>query len=186
MPTTLILLFHPDLNRSHANAALASVAARMPGVEVVDMYALYRHTELDVGREVERLLNADRLVLQFPVHWYAPPALLQSWKDAVLTRMFYQAYDSEGCRFSGTPLWVVATAGNTPEAYSPEGVNRFALEELLRPLQAVAHRCGLPWATPFLVYQANTLGVAELADQAQQYLGDLQQWIANTPPAANG
>lgn len=41
MTKTLILLFHPDLAHSKANAALAAAAAKLPAVELVDMQAIY-------------------------------------------------------------------------------------------------------------------------------------------------
>lgn len=176
MSDTVVLLFHPCLSKSRANAALAAAAARVPGVEVVDMQALYGHAPMDADVEVQRLLAAKRVVLQFPVQWYAPPALLQTWKDAVLTRMFYMAYEAEGRQLEGTPLLVVATAGNDLAAYGPGGTNLFPLAELLNPLKATANRCGLPWTEPWLVYRANKLDAASLAQVTTQYADYLQVW----------
>lgn len=176
MSKTLILLFHPDLNRSRANAALAGAAARLPGVEVADMYALYPDGAIDADREVARLLSADRIVLQFPIQWYATPPLLQAWKDAVLTRMFYITYPTEGRLLEGKPLLVVATAGNVPEAYQRGGANKFTMEELLRPLEATAHRCSLPWQAPFLVYRADKLDDLSLHSAAKDYAAILETW----------
>lgn len=177
-PKSLILLFHPGLLPSKANAALAAAAASLPNVEVVDMYALYPTGTVDADAEVARLLAAERIVLQFPIHWYAPPPLLQAWQNAVLTRMFYILYEAEGRRLEGTPLMVAATAGNTPEAYEPDGQNLFPLAELLRPLQAMANRCGLPWAEPFLTYRADKLDETELAAAAEAYATRLRTWAS--------
>lgn len=176
MSKTLILLFHPDLNRSRANAALAGAAARLPGIEVADMYAFYPDGAIDADREVARLLSADRIVLQFPIQWYATPPLLQAWKDAVLTRMFYIAYPTEGRLLEGKPLLVVATAGNVPEAYQRGGANKFTMEELLRPLEATAHRCSLLWQAPFLVYRADKLDDLSLHGAAKDYAAILETW----------
>jgi putative NADPH-quinone reductase len=180
MVDTLVLLFHPCLAKSKANAALIQAAATVPGVEVVDMYALYGHAPLDTEAEVQRLLQARRVVLQFPVQWCAPPALLQTWKDAVLTRMVYIAYAQEGKLLEGTPLMVAATAGNVAAAYGPDGVNLFPLAELLRPLTATAHRCGLPWAEPFLLYEVGKLDAVALQAQAERYAAQLAGWMAHT------
>ena len=184
MTKTLILLFHRDLSQSRANAALAAAAAGIPGVEVVDMQALYPDgLELfrDGEREAARLLSADRLVLQFPIQWYAIPALLKSWQDAVLTRMFYLAYEQEGRQLEGTPLLIAATAGNVPEAYMPGGRNMFPMIELMAPLRASAHRCGLGWSDPFIVYAADKLSPEALAEAATSYASALESWIAATP-----
>lgn len=183
MTKTLILAFHPDLARSRANAAMLGAAARLPDVEIADLYGLYPDGRIDADREVARLLSADRVVLQFPVQWYATPALLKAWQDLILTRMFYLAYDAEGRRLEGAPLLVAATAGNTPEAYGPGGMNLYPLDDLLKPLRATANRCGLPWTEPFLAYRANRLSDGEIADLAMRYAGRLSAWIAATPRA---
>ena len=178
---TLILVFHPALARSKANAALADAAAALPDTDVVDMQALYPDGVVDADREVTRLLAADRIVLQFPIYWYSTPPLLKAWQDAVLTRMYYIAYETEGRRLKGTPILVVATAGNQPEAYSPTGRNLFPLETLLSPLQATAYRCGLPWASPFLVYRSGALTDAERAEAAELYAARIEDWRCEMP-----
>ena len=81
MTKALILLFHRDLAQSKANAALSAAAAGLPGVEIVDMQALYPDgidMFRDGEREAARLLGADRIVLQFPVQWYSTPALVKA------------------------------------------------------------------------------------------------------------
>lgn len=184
MPKTLILLFHRDLSASRANAALAAAADSLPGVDVIDMAALYPDG-IDMVRDGEceaaRLLSADRIVLQFPIQWYSTPALLKAWQDAVLTRMFYLAYEQEGRLLEGTPLMIAATAGNVPEAYRPDGRNLFPMIDLLAPLRATAHRCGLGWSAPFIVYQADKLSPEALGQAAADYEAALAGWIAATP-----
>lgn len=182
MQRTLILAFHPDLNRSRANRAMLDAAAAVDGVEVVDMQHLYPTGHIDTDAEVHRLLQADRIVLQFPVQWYAAPALLKQWLDDVFTRMYYLRYTDEGQHLEGTPLMVAATAGNLAEAYGPEGVNLYPLAALLRPLEATAHRCKLPYATPFLAYRANKLDAAEQQALATAYRAHLLAWMHH--PAA--
>ncbi len=184
MIQTLILLFHPDLARSKANAALQAAAGTIPGVEVVDMYARYPggHIDMhtDAAAEARALLAADRIVLQFPIQWYSTPALLKAWQDAVLTRMYYIHAATEGERLAGTPLMIAATAGNTPEAYGPGGANHFSMDDLLSPLKATALRCGLPWHAPHLVFRADRLEPVELAAAQDSYVRALADFIAAT------
>ena len=186
MSKTLILLFHPDLSRSRANAALLRAAARRPHVGFIDMQALYPHgidMVRDGEREAERLLHADRIVLQFPIQWYSTPPLMKAWQDAVLTRMFYLAYETEGRLLEGTPVMIAATAGNVPDAYRPGGRNMFTMEALLAPLRATAHRCGLGWAQPFILYRADKLSDETLEEAGQRYAAQLGTWIARTSHA---
>lgn len=178
MTRTLILIFHPNLAASRANRALHDAALGVPGVTIVDMSALYPDGRIDVDAEVARLMEADRLILQFPVQWYSTPPLLKAWQDAVLTRMVYLAPQTEGVRLVGMPLLVVATAGNVREAYGPGGANLFLLRDLLRPLQATAHRCGFQWTDPHLVYEANRSGPDILAQEGRLYAERISGWDA--------
>ena len=183
MTKTLVLLFHPDLEHSKANAALARKAQTLPEVELLNMQDIYPEgidIHRDGEREAVRLLEADRIVLQFPVQWYSTPPLLKAWQDAVLTRMFYIAYETEGRHLEGTPLLVAATAGNTAEAYRPGGSNMFAIADMFTPLRATANRCGLIWADPFVIYRADKLSAAEIEAAGQHYAGALTNWIANS------
>jgi glutathione-regulated potassium-efflux system ancillary protein KefG len=186
MSRTLILLFHPDPRRSRANAALASAAAELPGVELVAMAATYPNgidLMRDGEREAARLLSADRIVLQFPLQWYATPPLLKAWQDAVLTRMFYVAYDVEGRRLEGTPLMLAVTAGNKAEAYRRGGRNMFAMMDVLTPLRATAHRCGLTFAEPHVLYEADKLPAEALKAAGSAYAAALARWIDETSQA---
>jgi putative NADPH-quinone reductase len=178
---TLILLFHPDIERSKANAALQAAAGSIPGVQVVDLQARYPGGLIDAEAEAQALLAADRIVLQFPIQWYATPALLKAWQDAVLTRMYYIHADTEGDKLAGTPLMIAATAGNTEAAYRRDGANHFTMDELLAPLKATALRCGLPWHAPHLIFQANKLEPAELVAIKDSFVRALQDFIAATP-----
>lgn len=182
-PKTLILLFHPDIAHSRANAALVEAAARLPGVEVADLHALYPEGDIDEDAEVARLLSAERIVLQFPLQWYSTPPLLKAWQDRILTRMFYIDYATEGRRLEGKPIILAVTAGNTAEAYAPGGRNLYPLTELLRPLEVTANRCGLPWTEPFIVLEANKLDASALAREADRYVARLRTWIAPPAPA---
>jgi putative NADPH-quinone reductase len=188
MSRTLILLFHRDIAKSSANRALRDCAATLPGVEVVDMQSLYPEGIIDVATdaadEVQRLLSADRIILQFPIQWYATPALLKTWQDSVLTRMFYIFPEDEGDRLTGTPLMIAATAGNNPGAYGPGGANRFTIEEIFVPLRATAHRCGLPWHEPYVVFTADKLDEAGLVEAAEGYASAIEKFIAATRSAS--
>jgi putative NADPH-quinone reductase len=178
--STLVLNFHPDPTSSRANAALADAARRFPGVSVREIATLYASRAVDPQAEARRLLAADRIVLLFPVQWYAPPATFKAWADAVLTRMYYVAYEVEGRRMEGKPLLVAATVGTGPEDYGRSGRSLYPLEVLLRPLEAIAHRCGLVWSKPFLLYRAGRLEPRELTEAGEAFVRRLREWDRET------
>lgn len=180
MSKTLILLFHPNIARSSANMALSAAASEIDDVEVFDVQRAYPNGVIDTDAEVDRLLAADRLVLQYPMHWYATPSILKEWLDAVLTRLFYINYESEGRRLQGMPVMVSVTAGNTSDAYSEGGRNMFTMVELLAPMRATAHRCDLVWSSPFILYRANQLSLDELKAEGARYVEAIKSWIASS------
>lgn len=182
MQNTLVLVFHPNLTQSKANQQLVNKlqqeqeGQQQRKYQIIDMYQLYPDGIIDVTAETQRLLSCSRLILQFPVFWYSTPPLLKAWQDAVLTPMYYLNYATEGALLQGLPVLLAATAGNTVEAYSPQGSNRYALEQLFIPLQATAHRCGWVWHSPFVLYQAHKATADILASEAELYLDYLRQW----------
>ncbi|WP_042249768.1 NAD(P)H-dependent oxidoreductase [Paracoccus sp. PAMC 22219] len=186
MTQTLVLVFHPDLSRSHANAALASAARTVPGVTVIDMTATRADGGVsfsDADAQAAMLMAADRIVLQFPLHWYSTPPLLKAWQDAVLTRMVYLAPEEEGRHLRRKPLMLAVTAGNKASAYRPGGANLMPLTDLLAPLWATANRCGLVMDAPFFLYEADRLTPAERDAAAGDYATALERWISATTPA---
>ncbi|MBM1690633.1 NAD(P)H-dependent oxidoreductase [Sulfitobacter geojensis] len=187
MTKTLLLMFHRDIEKSVANAALFRAAQGIEGVTAIDMQARYPDGHIDMftdaAADAQLLLGADRIVLQFPVQWYATPSILKAWQDAVLTRMYYMFPKDEGARLAGTPLMLAATLGNVAEAYTRSGQNHYSVDEIFIPLKAMAHRCGLPWHAPHLTFSADKLDDAALAAAAQSYTRALQAFIA-TPRVA--
>lgn len=182
MTKTLLLMFHRDIEKSVANAALFRAAQGIEGVSAIDVQARYPDGHIDMFTDAETdaqlLMDADHIVLQFPVQWYATPSILKAWQDAVLTRMYYVFPQDEGERLAGTPLMVAATLANVAEAYTRSGQNHYSVDEIFTPLKAMAHRCGLPWHTPHLTFSADKLDDAALAAAAQSYTRTLQAFIA--------
>ena len=96
----------------------------------------------DVVEEQRKLATADLLVLQFPLWWYGPPAILKGWFDRVLTNGFaYGPTDPE----TGLPLrygegllagrraLVIVTAGEDDRSIGSRGISG-DIDSLLFPL----------------------------------------------------
>lgn len=77
----------------------------------------------EVAREQALLLNADCLMLQFPIWWGGPPAMLKGWIDKVSA---YGLAYVDGTRFErglfqGRRALVSVTTGGTPRRFTDEG-----------------------------------------------------------------
>ncbi len=176
----LLVLAHPALHRSRANAALLDAARSRPEITLHDLYQAYPDFLIDVEAEQKRLLDHRLIILQFPMYWYSTPALLKEWLDMVWLHGF--AYGSQGTRLRGKTMLVAVTAGGDDAAYRPGGMNRFSMTEFLRPLEATAHLCGLSWAEPFILHDSIQMNDAERQAAAQAYGAHLATAIAAARP----
>lgn len=166
--TTSLILAHPNFAASTANRALLDAVRDLPDIEVADLHALYPDGTIDPEAETDRLLAADRLVLQFPMYWYSTPPILKQWQDSVLTPMLYVRPDI-GARLKGLPLRIATTLSGEPEAYREDGRVGFTVPQLLAPLHATARRAGLVWETPFVVHDMRNPTPGALARHASRY-----------------
>ncbi|MEJ7137356.1 NAD(P)H-dependent oxidoreductase [Amphibiibacter pelophylacis] len=150
-----LLMAHPGLRQSRANAALwqATAALDAAGIDRCDLYAQYPDYDIDVAQEQAALEAAHTLVWQYPIHWYGLPPLLQLWLDEVLT--YGWAYGPGGQALAGKRLQLIVTAGGTPQAYSAQGTHGRAFEDFLAPAQATARLCGMLWQPPLLLLDAH-------------------------------
>src|SRR5262245_27525373 len=77
----------------------------------------------DVAGELDKVLAADLVILQFPLWWFGPPAMLKGWIDRVFV---YGGLYSSGRRHDrgvcrGKRALVCVTAGSSEAACSPDG-----------------------------------------------------------------
>ena len=166
---TLVLVAHPDLKSSRITAHLADAIRGMDNITVRDLSADSPDRKFDVAREQELLREHDTIVWQFPWHWYSVPGVLKEWMDQVLTYGF--AYGAEGDALHGKRLQLVLSTGGPESSYAPAGHNRFTMSELLRPLEATAHLCGLEMAEPLILHSAPRTSPEELAEHSVRYRG---------------
>ncbi len=163
----LVVMAHPALERSRANRALLRAAQAAPGVEVRDLYELYPDFAIDVAAEQAALREADAVVLQYPIYWYAPPALLKEWLDVVWLHGF--AYGRGGDALKGKRLLVACTTGGGPEAYDPKGMHGYPIEMFLKAMHQTAVLCGMGWERPFILHGAAVKTPAALAAEAERF-----------------
>ena len=82
-----------------------------------------RTVPTDVAAEIERLDRADLLILQYPMWWHLPPAILKGWLDRVF--IYGDVYTSkqrfENGRYHGKRAMLSVTVGTSPETYHFNG-----------------------------------------------------------------
>jgi putative NADPH-quinone reductase len=176
MKNLLIIQSHSHISKSQANKAMINEVRNIDGVCVHHLEATYPDGKIDIAREAQLLIESQRYVLQFPINWYSTPPLLKAWQDEVLTQMFYIKHEM-GALIQGRSVMVAATAGNNPEAYGPNRVNLFPLEDLLKPLHATANRCGLKWHKPFLTYSNNRASAEKIAEDSALYFKRIKEFM---------
>jgi NAD(P)H dehydrogenase (quinone) len=98
-------------------------------------------------QEIRKLERCDLLVFNFPLWWFAMPAILKGWVDRVFAmRRIYgdgKLYEN-GLGRATRRAMVIVTTGGGPDAYGGYGVNP-SLESVLTPIQH-----GIFWFNGFL------------------------------------
>lgn len=163
--STALIVGHPDLTASRANAALTRAACSSPFVDVRVLSHLYPHGAIDVAAEQAALESADDIVLLYPTYWYSPPAQLKRWLDDVLVRGWAYGTGRPGA-LAGKTLRVVTTTGGDEAGYGQGGLHSFAYDAILAPMKATSHRLGMSWREPLVVH-----GVRDLDDAALEAAG---------------
>ncbi len=169
---TLVINGHNDLSTSRINKAwLAELAAHHPEITVHNLCEANTHCNFDVAKEQKLLLEHDRVVFMFPVHWYGPTSLLHRWIEQVLAYGF--AYGEGGDKVAGKELMLVMSLGGPQEAYTTTGSNGYSVEEFLAPMIATAkfvRMTMLPMYKLFNIFMLDEVAVAESAKAVAKHI----------------
>ncbi|MCI6279064.1 MAG: NAD(P)H-dependent oxidoreductase [Porphyromonas sp.] len=115
---TLVVVGHPNLGKSLVNRAWRETAIALPDEDVLvhTLADTVSRGLFDVAEEQRLLVAADRLILQFPLWWYMPPAVLKKWMDTVWTEGF--AYGEGGDKLRHLRIDVAVSCGAPEVAFS--------------------------------------------------------------------
>ena len=77
----------------------------------------------DVQRHLQLLQAADLVILQFPLWWFAPPAILKGWLDRVLVYgpMYNSRLRHEHGAMRGKRALLSVTTGSSARAFAGDG-----------------------------------------------------------------
>ncbi|MGS2805902.1 NAD(P)H-dependent oxidoreductase [Nocardia sp. MW-W600-9] len=149
---TLVIVAHPNLAESRANATRLAEIEDLGNVTVHDLYQTYPDLDIDVAREQQLLRDHDTVVLQFPLYWYSVTPALKAWFDAVLTHGFAFSFDGSATALAGKKAWLAVSVGSTLETYTPEGLARRSLDEYLAPVVQTLEFCHFDYQGVHAVY----------------------------------
>jgi NAD(P)H dehydrogenase (quinone) len=108
----------------------------------------------EVRREIERLMAADLLILQFPMWWWSVPAILKGWMDRVfafgVTYGPGRTWDNGVMR--GRRAMLSFTTSAPAETFLPDGKNG-DMERILWPIHGgLLGVCGYDVLPPFIAH----------------------------------
>ena len=141
----LILVAHPDLVASKANAAMLQQIKDLDFVQAINIY----EAPFEPASYIEAFREANHIVFQFPFYWASAPHLLKKWCDEIFGAV------TADVDIKGKTLTIATTTGSEYEAYRSGGRNMYTMDELLRPYQVLAVHSGMVWQTPFVLYGAS-------------------------------
>jgi NAD(P)H dehydrogenase (quinone) len=144
----------------------------------------------DVIEEQRKLAAAELLVLQFPLWWYGPPAILKGWIDRVLTNGFaYGDMDPElgvprrygDGGLTGRRALVVVTVGEDERSIGERGISG-DLDSLLFPLtHGALWYVGIETLDLHVVYDADGLDAAGVDREAERLRARIAGLDSETP-----
>ena len=145
----------------------------------------------DVKTEIDKLLWADVLILQFPLWWFSMPAILKGWVDRVFAYGFAYGVGEHNDRrwgdrygegtLAGKRAMLIVTAGGRDTHYAPRGVNG-PIDDLLFPINhGILYYPGYDVLPPFVAYQVDSLDAAGFAVEAEG-LRERMRTLATTSP----
>jgi len=125
----------------------------------------------DISTEIDRLLQADLLILQFPMWWFSMPAILKGWVDRVFA--FGSAYDfgqtwEEGV-FTGRRAMLSVSTSAPAAAFAPDGRNG-DIERVLWPIHAgILGIVGYTVMPPFVAHGIPFIGEDAMNAELDRY-----------------
>ncbi len=167
MKNILIVLAHPDMERSRINKALIQAVKEKDGLIISDLYHKYPDFNIDVTAEQSLLAGAAVIILQYPFYWYSCPPMLKQWMDKILLPGF--AYGKNGGSLAGKLLLCAVSADGTMAGYQKNGYNFYTMNDLLRPVELTAKFCKMHYCDPFVVYDTDNITNGELHEITAGY-----------------
>jgi len=135
----------------------------------------------DILAEQDKVAAAELIVFQFPLWWYAPPAILKGWFDRVLSNGFAYAdglYFEQGL-LRGKQALLSITTGATREELDADAGHTGTLTEVLRPVAGgVIAFTGMTALPPFVSHAPASMAPSARVAELQRLAHHLQALAA--------
>jgi NAD(P)H dehydrogenase (quinone) len=125
----------------------------------------------DLQREIDRVLAADLLILQFPLWWYSLPGLLKGWIDRVFAfgALYGPGRTWDNGVMRGRRALLSFTTSAPASTFLPDGKNG-DMARILWPIHAgVFGVCGYDVLPPFIAHSVGFVDDAARAALLAQY-----------------
>lgn len=129
MKKALIILAHPNIEKSIANKKWKEEAEKNSDIIVHNIYEVYPDGKINIENELALLAETGSLILQFPMQWFNCPSLLKEWMDKVFMAAHYT--DKEEKILAGKKIGLAVSTGGTKERY--DGTYEVKLADVLKP-----------------------------------------------------
>ena len=146
---------HLSIENSVINRTMRDAVRDLPQVDFRDLHELYPDFFINTATEQAILRNADLIVFQHPIYWYAAPAIFKHFMDTVLLQGF--AYGPGGTALNGKDFLLAASTGAPAEAYGLGGVHHYPFEQLTLPIKQTARFCGMRFMPPLVLHGGHSL-----------------------------
>jgi NAD(P)H dehydrogenase (quinone) len=133
----------------------------------------------DVMSEIRNLERADLVILQFPLWWHSPPAILKGWMDRVFVSggLYTSQMRYDTGYFRGRRALVSVTTGAPRAAFGP-GCRGGDFETMLWPVHYSMHYMGFSVLPPFISHgvQGHGYSYEDKSSLGNRLRGNLAEW----------
>ncbi len=175
----VVYFAHLAIETSMINRAMCDAIADLPNVNFRDLHELYPDFFINTAVEQAIMRDADIIIFQHPIYWYAAPAIFKHLLDTVLLRGF--AYGTGGTALHGKDFMLAVSTGAPAEEYGPGGIHHYALEDLIRPIEQTARFCGMNFMPPLVLQGGHSLPHETIRAHAARY----RQLLEDYQPATD-
>lgn len=133
----------------------------------------------DVQLEIEKLEAADLVILQFPLWWHGPPAVLKGWFDRVFVsgHLYNGKMRYETGYFRGKRAIVSVTTGAPASAFGP-GARGGEMGVMLWPIHYSLHYLGFSILAPEYHFEVSGHGYSysEESENQKRLQANIEDW----------